>query len=482
MDPTSNPQDERNADPVSVKQTGSKPASSDCSSRGNVPQMTPSLCNVYKPAQRQNFAENFRNIPQSPRHLHATFPQAAVQDLISHPPSRQRYMNPKLAGREWGEITVDELISTDDVKWVQMDSSVEEATMVLLKSKTNVVLIRENDTSYTALSTFDYSDLNAYLLVVIGLCKPEPDQAQLCNDIMLQARDGKQISLRQFQPLCKQEPLVGVPSSGKLSQAIEILGSGIHRLLVIDPLGDVLGIISQLRMVDFFWNEGVNFPVVDCLYSATLQDLGIGAQEVISVNSDDSLSDALTLMNNEGLTSVAVVDGGHNVVGNISTKDVRHLTTTSNAPLLNESCMRFLSVILNERGVEKGRDAFPVFYVTRSSTLAHVVGKLTATRAHRLWIVDPKTQSPSGPATPMAMIQNVVSGSMSPTTALPGACISGKPNGVVSLTDVLNIFAKFAGLHPTDPGEQRAQRRRSSSSSVRPSLDSSRPSIDFRRT
>ena len=36
-------------------------------------------------------------------------------------------------------------------------------------------------------------------------------------------------------------------------------------------------------MVDFFWNEGVNFPTIDRLYPALLRDLGIGTQQIISV-------------------------------------------------------------------------------------------------------------------------------------------------------------------------------------------------------
>lgn len=203
-------------------------------------------------------------------------------------------------------------------------------------------------------------------------------------------------------------------------------------------------------------------------------------------------------MNDEGLTSVAVVDNGQNVVGNISSKDVRHLTTTSSAPLLSGSCMHFISVILNERGVEKGQDTFPVFYVNPYSTLAHTVAKLVATRSHRMWIVESASPSPSAPATPLMGPQSYVSSTPPPTTANPtppspvpsaavpasamaGARISGKLTGVISLTDILNVFAKFTGLHPADPGEQRARRRRSSSSSVRPSLESSRASLDTRR-
>lgn len=186
---------------------------------------------------------------------------------------------------------------------------------------------------------------------------------------------------------------------------------------------------------------------------------------------------------------MAVVDNGHNVVGNISTKDVRHLTSTSSAPLLDSSCMHFISVILNERGVEKGQDTFPVFYVNPYSSLAHTVAKLVATRSHRLWVVESASPSPSAPATPLLSAQASSAGAPPspapaatvPASALAGAGLSGKLTGVVSLTDVLNIFAKTTGLKPGDPSEQRARRRRSSSSSIRPSLDLTRASTDSRR-
>lgn len=50
--------------------------------------------------------------------------------------------------------------------------------------------------------------------------------------------------------------------------------------------------------------------------------------------------------------------------------------------------------------------------------------------------------------------------------------MSGRLTGVVSLTDILNLFAKASGLSPHDPNETRRQRRRSSSASFRRSMDS----------
>lgn len=53
-----------------------------------------------------------------------------------------------------------------------------------------------------------------------------------------------------------------------------------------------------------------------------------------------------------------------------------------------------------------------------------------------------------------------------PASALPGARLSGRLVGVVSLTDILFLYAKTSGLSPNDPAETRNRRRRSSSSSV----------------
>lgn len=255
-------------------------------------------------------------------------------------------------------------------------------------------------------------------------------------------------------------------------------------------------------------------------------------------------------MSNEGLTSLAVIDDAKNVVGNISTSDTRLLTSAASMPLLQQSCMHFITVILSERGMDKGRDSVPVFYVTPYSTLAGTVAKLVATRSHRMWVVDSASPSPSAPATPLLSpvggSSNVAGGGIVasasinsassaappmgggaspsfgatiltpapggathpggtaiqssappsplpmstpifqsvPAAALPGAHLSGRLTGVISLTDILNLFARTSGLNPKDPGEQRDRRRRSSSSSIRPSLDgerSVRGSLDYRR-
>ncbi|KAI1808685.1 hypothetical protein F4811DRAFT_559076 [Daldinia bambusicola] len=466
------------------------------------PQRTGSSSSLHKSghalghSHRSSLAENLRGLPPSPRNQrHPSFTQAALQELLNHPPAPRQH-NPRFAGRDWRDVAIGELVSKDDVSWVEMDTSVQDATMALLKNtSSNVVIIRENATSTVPISTFDYNDLNAYILVVVGLAHPTDDLVELYDSIAKRAQARDNIPLRDIQPICRKESLITLQGDEDLAKAIEVFGSGVHRVLVRNHNAEVIGILSQLKLLEFFWNEGINFRVIDDLYPKLLREVSIGSQQILAVNADSPLTEALNLMNQEGLSSVAVVDNALNVVGNISTADVKLLTNSTSLPLLQNSCMHFISVILTEEGVEKGKDSFPVFYVNPYSTLAHTVAKLVATRSHRMWIVESASPSPSAPGTPSlgptvfvptpSSSQTSLTGthfpSVPPASTLPGSHLSGRLIGVVTLTDILNLFAKSTGLNPTDPSEQRARRRRSSSSSVRPSIESARASLDIRR-
>ncbi|KAL2072111.1 hypothetical protein VTL71DRAFT_11454 [Oculimacula yallundae] len=453
-------------------------------------------------SHRSSFAENMRQSPRSQRH--PSFPQSAIQELLNHP-TTSKTADPRFAGRDWRQIRVGELVNKEEVRWAQLDTGVEQATKLLIElGPPNVILLRENANTTTACGTFDYSDLNAYLLVVVGLAHPDEEQLEIFDGLAKKAREGALIPVRDVQTLAKKSPLVTLSESEDISKAIEYFASGVHRILVCkDGTTDVVGILSQLKVVKFLWDNGTSFPAIDALYPVILRDLGVGTQQTISINGDRTLTDALQLMSNEGLTSVPVVDNALNVVGNISTADVKLLTNSSSLPLLKSSCIHFISVILSERGIGDGKDSFPVFHVTPYSTLAHTVAKLVATRSHRMWVVEAASPSPaatpqptpslSAPSMSSAILSSpAVSTPASPNlsssfpavsaAALPGARISGRLTGVISLTDILNLFARQSGLNPLSPNEQRARRRRSSSSSVRPSIDLARnSSFDLRR-
>lgn len=102
-------------------------------SAGEAPQRSPSASSIHRSGHRQSFADNLRHIPPSPRQRQPSLTQAAIQELLNNPPHANRFHNPKFANREWTDITVGELVS--GALWVEMDSTVEEATMVRVDSQ-----------------------------------------------------------------------------------------------------------------------------------------------------------------------------------------------------------------------------------------------------------------------------------------------------------------------------------------------------------
>jgi hypothetical protein len=78
---------------------------------------------------RSSFAENLRHSPRSARH--PSFTQAAVQELLNHPPAHKTG-DQRFAGRDWRQIRVGELVDKREVRWAQLDSSVEKATEVCM--------------------------------------------------------------------------------------------------------------------------------------------------------------------------------------------------------------------------------------------------------------------------------------------------------------------------------------------------------------
>jgi hypothetical protein len=78
-------------------------------------------------SHRSSFAENLRHSPRSQRH--PSFTQAAVQELLNHPPP-SKAGDPRFVGRDWRQIRVGELVEKTEVRWAELDVGVEQATKV----------------------------------------------------------------------------------------------------------------------------------------------------------------------------------------------------------------------------------------------------------------------------------------------------------------------------------------------------------------
>lgn len=150
-----------------------------------------------------------------------------------------------------------------------------------------MVLIREKPDTTAAVGAFDYDDLLAYLLLVTELALPVDARDEEIRDVLTRARQNKPIQLTDIKYLLgRKEPPAFLDHNATLTKAVEIFGSGIHRIIVRKQgTNEVAGILSQLRLVRFFWENVESFGVVNALHARTLKDLELGNHNVISIKS-----------------------------------------------------------------------------------------------------------------------------------------------------------------------------------------------------
>lgn len=339
----------------------------------------------------------------------------------------------------WVHTTVGDLVAPE--KLISSDHNVSVETAFELLSKYNLTCLPLSRDGQV-FDYFDFADLTGYLLLVLGHITVKGDHNPEFSKLVKEARRGIPAPVgfaAQFGG--GRDPFVRMSAHSTLVQAFEKFASGVHRIAVASSsTGELIGILSQRRLVRYIWSNFRKFPCLESVLETTLEDQRIGTYgDVVTVSGDAPVSEALNIMHDKAVSSVAVVDANKNLLGNISVVDVSLLTRAWQAGLLRESCKHFLGVVLDHRGIaDGGNESVPVFYVHKTTRLIKVIATLVATRAHRLWICEQ---------------------SLDPA-------LSGKLVGVVSLTDILNFVARQSGGQALDP-ETARRHRRSSSSSVR---------------
>lgn len=372
--------------------------------------------------------------------------------------------------QNWQFIRLSQLIESNKLIFINSSISVEDAFNTLMKYHLTSLPVQTHPKDLNCL-TFDYNDLNSYLLLVLN--KIKINNEKLTKD----CQNGENIKVGELIKYTPKDPFYKLSENENLSNVINILGSGVHRIAITDPdMTQIKGILSQRRLVKYLWDNARQFPDLEPLLNMSLKKLKIGVfndnrttkltsrnSPVISIHGDEPLINALYKMHNERISSIAVIDSNNILIGNISVTDVKHLTRTSQYPLLQNSCRHFITIILNNRGLENGgKDSFPIFHVYPSSSLARTIAKLVATKSHRLWIVQPSLTTDPDPEQSLHSSEENDFNTNKPFSAhlVEKDRKTGKLIGVISLTDILSILARNQTQHKqVDPQQARRNRK-----------------------
>ncbi|CAG8645746.1 5465_t:CDS:2 [Funneliformis caledonium] len=299
---------------------------------------------------------------------------------------------------DWTLIKAIELVANQKVIIIDGETAIEEACDILIKNNISSAPVYDNKTK-TYVGMFDWADVMTYLLIVLKKKdileqqqKSDEELTSEFNDLLKLAIQCQPVPVKLASDLSNKNPFYSVYPETSLLQVVELFGSGTHRVVVVDADGNMKGILSQSR----------------------IEDLDIGRSTVISAQADSFVLEALTMMNKNSLSSIAIVNDDGVLLGNISMTDVKYILRSYSHSLMWRTCKQFVNNVRIRQGLEDGKDRFPVFDVRLTSTLGYTIAKLVATKAHRVWVVDDRMQA----------------------------------IGLVSLTDVLGIIARSAGANP----------------------------------
>ncbi|KAK4509144.1 uroporphyrin-III C-methyltransferase [Mucor velutinosus] len=335
---------------------------------------------------------------------------------------------------DWTMVKASTLVKDQEVITIEGSLPVEEACNVLINnnissapvydaqvkeaSETSIVHAR----SYVGM--FDYGDVIAYILLVLQNMPPPGDEEEELDvqarenltfeikDIVRRALEGEEVPVKLASDLSQKNPFYSIMPEATLLSAVEEFAYGTHRVCVLNPDGSIKGILSQSTVAKYIFDNQRHFPDIECMMNKTLRQLGLGVSDVIAVNADSPVLDALALMSKHGISSVAVLGHMGVVLGNISMTDVKHVMKSYRHQLLWKTCFQFVSLVRTQQGIDDGQDRLPVFDVRLDTTLGFAVAKLLATKSHRVWVIDERERA----------------------------------IGVVSITDVMRAFASSAGV------------------------------------
>ncbi|KAL1730634.1 hypothetical protein EV714DRAFT_210482 [Schizophyllum commune] len=354
------------------------------------------------------------------------------------PDSLQRFHSDEWL-RQWEGVLARDLMEASIVT-IDAKASVEEACDKLLSSDLPCLVVESSDPSHPFSGLFDFSDVNAFLTIAATnhtYTQEELHASPRVEKVVNAARAGS-VPVRLVSNISEKNPLEVVAYDANIVDLLQVFSRGAHRVFVrSEDWSDFAGMVSDGRLLSWLQDFATKTRALEPFMACSLRELPLTSlhmfDAIIHCKTTDVVLDAMRLMSEEGVSSVAVIDDLERKAlhSAISVTDIGKIVVPAGSnQALSMPIHEFIKLAREPYGAEDGEERYPVYSVSSSSTLDFVIQKLLATNAHRIFVET-----------------------------------GGILHGLVSIVDVLSLFAHLAKLPNVDPTTMKRQRRASSVSS-----------------
>lgn len=155
----------------------------------------------------------------------------------------------------------------------------------------------------------------------------------------------------------------------------------LRRVAVVDAQGTLCNIVSQASVTRFL---STHVSLLGEAAKQTVAALQLGSRPVHAVRFDTSARDTFALLDKTQISGLAITNESGSLFGNISGRDLKNFITKPDLAQLELPIKDFLANLRNESVDIR----VPTILCFEHSSLQAVVDKLTATKVHRLYVVD----------------------------------------------------------------------------------------------
>ncbi|KXN83058.1 Protein SDS23, partial [Leucoagaricus sp. SymC.cos] len=305
-----------------------------------------------------------------------------------------------------------------------------------------------------------FSDVNAFLTLAATrhTLPPEVIKSNERLDRIVEAAKAGRVPVRLVSNFSDKNPYIVLPQDANLISVLEAFARGAHRVFVQNNTSTLTGMISDKRLLSWFASTSSTTKPIEQIISKPLFDITYPLlnihRTVVAASSVATVMDGMRLMSEEGVSSVAVVDEETGIlIGDVVLiRRLEVVVPSQSNQILGTPLKYFVTSIKLPDGSTDGADKYPVYSVFPSSSLGYTIEKLLATNARRLFVMDEEE-------------------SVNPTMSSNSP---GNLTGVISIVDVLSLFAHLAKIPDVDPRRMQRHRRASSASSQSSSSRSER--------
>lgn len=149
---------------------------------------------------------------------------------------------------------VSELIKGQTVIEIDADAPIQKACDILLQNKISSAPVYHPQRGY--LGMFDYSDLNAFFLLLLHHYTPQEGELDInLTKVIQYAKQGGNVPVHLASDISHKDPFISVRPETQLRQVAEIFGEGQHRVAVLGDNDRVVGVLSQSTVVNFLYDN-----------------------------------------------------------------------------------------------------------------------------------------------------------------------------------------------------------------------------------